>query len=124
MSSSNAVSTMHCCTSVVIAGLMSGSETGMAAVQVIAQNAHRNFYRGAAGDHSALLAVFQDWADADFSVQWCHENFVQVLVASPSVSPSLRRPCSPSSFPVAQHCPVALLLQHSTRVAVACRREQ
>jgi pre-mRNA-splicing factor ATP-dependent RNA helicase DHX16 len=45
--------------------------------KVIAQNAHRNFYRGAKGDHIALLAVFRDWAEADFSGQWCVENFVQ-----------------------------------------------
>jgi hypothetical protein len=47
-------------------------------VQVIADNAKRNFYRGGRGDHAALLAVFTEWADADFSTQWCHENFVQV----------------------------------------------
>ena len=45
--------------------------------KVIAQNAHRNFHRGAKGDHQALLAVYSDWAESDFSGQWCHENFVQ-----------------------------------------------
>ena len=50
----------------------------MCAAQVIAQNAHRNFHRGAKGDHGALMAVFRDWAEADFSSQWCVENYVQV----------------------------------------------
>jgi pre-mRNA-splicing factor ATP-dependent RNA helicase DHX16 len=51
--------------------------------KVIAENARRNFYRGASGDHAALMAVFRDWAEADYSTQWCLENFVQVRVAGP-----------------------------------------
>jgi pre-mRNA-splicing factor ATP-dependent RNA helicase DHX16 len=46
--------------------------------KVIADNARRNFYRGAAGDHSALLNVYREWAETEFSSQWCHENFIQV----------------------------------------------
>lgn len=47
--------------------------------KVIADNAKRNFYRGAGGDHTALLLVFQEWAETEYSSQWCHENFIQVL---------------------------------------------
>jgi pre-mRNA-splicing factor ATP-dependent RNA helicase DHX16 len=46
--------------------------------KVIADNARKNFYRGGAGDHVALMTVFQEWAEAEFSLQWCIENFVQV----------------------------------------------
>ena len=46
--------------------------------KVIADNAKRNFYRGGGGDHTALLMVFQEWAETEYSSQWCHENFVQV----------------------------------------------
>ena len=59
-------------------GLLSMPHSDCVCVQVIAQNAHRNFHRGARGDHGALLAVFRDWAEADYSTQWCIENFVQV----------------------------------------------
>ena len=44
---------------------------------VHADNAHKNFQRGNAGDHLMLLNVFSTWADTDFSTQWCFENFVQ-----------------------------------------------
>lgn len=46
--------------------------------KVIADNAKRNFYRGGGGDHTALLLVFQEWAETEYSSQWCHENFIQV----------------------------------------------
>lgn len=46
--------------------------------KVIADNAKRNFYRGGGGDHTALLMVFQEWAETEYSSQWCHENFIQV----------------------------------------------
>ena len=42
-----------------------------------ADNAHRAFHRGDVGDHIALLNVFSNWAETNFSVQWCYENFVQ-----------------------------------------------
>ena len=45
---------------------------------VHADNAHANFHRGAVGDHLALLAVYNGWAETDFSTQWCYENFCQV----------------------------------------------
>lgn len=44
---------------------------------VHADNAHRSFHRGEVGDHIALLSVFNNWAETNFSVQWCYENFVQ-----------------------------------------------
>ena len=46
--------------------------------KVIADNARRNFYRGGTGDHYALLCVFREWAETEFSSQWCVENYVQV----------------------------------------------
>lgn len=45
--------------------------------KVHAQNAHKNFHRGAVGDHLALMSVYNAWAETDFSTQWCFENFVQ-----------------------------------------------
>lgn len=46
--------------------------------QVFADNAHKNFSRGGVGDHLALLNVFDQWAETNFSTQWCYENYVQV----------------------------------------------
>jgi len=46
--------------------------------QVFADNAHKNFSRGNVGDHIALLNVFDQWAETNFSTQWCFENYVQV----------------------------------------------
>ncbi|GIL53495.1 hypothetical protein Vafri_9087, partial [Volvox africanus] len=45
---------------------------------VYADNAHRNFARGGVGDHMALLAVYDGWAESGFSTQWCYENYIQV----------------------------------------------
>jgi HrpA-like RNA helicase len=45
---------------------------------VHADAAHAAFHRGGVGDHLALLAVYTQWAETDFSTQWCYENFVQV----------------------------------------------
>ena len=42
-----------------------------------ADNAKQNFARGGHGDHFALLNVYADWADTNYSRQWCFENFVQ-----------------------------------------------
>lgn len=42
-----------------------------------ADNARLNFARGGLGDHSALLAVYTQWAESGFSPHWCAENFVQ-----------------------------------------------
>ncbi len=44
----------------------------------LADHAHQAFHAGAVGDHVALLNVYSQWADAEFSTQWCYENFVQV----------------------------------------------
>ena len=45
---------------------------------VHADNAHKAFHMGNVGDHVALLNVFNSWAEANYSSQWCFENFVQV----------------------------------------------
>ena len=29
------------------------------------------------GDHITLLAVYNQWAETDYSTQWCYENFIQ-----------------------------------------------
>ena len=29
------------------------------------------------GDHLTLLNVYNQWADTDFSTQWCFEHFIQ-----------------------------------------------
>ena len=42
-----------------------------------ADNAKKNFARGGHGDHFALLNVYNDWAETNYSRQWCFENFVQ-----------------------------------------------
>jgi len=41
-----------------------------------ADNARLNFNKG--GDHLTLLNVWNQWAEANYSTQWCFENFVQV----------------------------------------------
>lgn len=45
--------------------------------KLLADSAHANFNMGNVGDHIALLNVYNAWADASFSKQWCFENFVQ-----------------------------------------------
>ena len=49
---------------------------------VHADNAHKNFHRGNVGDHIALLNVYNNWAESNFSSQFCYENFVQVRALS------------------------------------------
>ena len=44
----------------------------------LAQHAHATFHLGAVGDHIALLNVYNQWKESEFSTQWCYENFVQV----------------------------------------------
>lgn len=44
---------------------------------VHADNAKANFYRGEVGDHLALMHVYNAWVEANYSTQWCFENFVQ-----------------------------------------------
>lgn len=43
----------------------------------LADHAHKSFHVGNVGDHIALLNVYNSWREADYSVQWCYENFVQ-----------------------------------------------
>ena len=42
-----------------------------------ADNARLNFNRPG-GDHLTLLNVWNQWAETQFSTQWCFENFIQV----------------------------------------------
>ncbi|KAG8229443.1 hypothetical protein J437_LFUL010790, partial [Ladona fulva] len=41
-----------------------------------ADTARKNFFV-AGGDHLTLLKVYKEWADTEFSTQWCYENFIQ-----------------------------------------------
>lgn len=43
----------------------------------VADNARMNFYQGDAGDHIALLNVYNSWKENDYSKQWCYDNFIQ-----------------------------------------------
>ena len=45
---------------------------------VHADTARMNFARGGGGDHISLLRCYREWAETDFSTQWCFENYVQV----------------------------------------------
>ena len=42
-----------------------------------ADNARVNFNRPG-GDHLTLLNVWNQWAETQFSTQWCFENFIQI----------------------------------------------
>ncbi|CAK9203293.1 unnamed protein product [Sphagnum troendelagicum] len=46
--------------------------------QVHADNARMNFHAGNVGDHLALLKVYDQWKETNFSTQWCYENYIQV----------------------------------------------
>ena len=46
--------------------------------EVHADTARMNFARGGGGDHMTLLRCYTEWADSEFSSQWCSENFVQI----------------------------------------------
>jgi len=41
-----------------------------------ADTARKNFFQPG-GDHITLLTVYNQWAETDFSSQWCYENFIQ-----------------------------------------------
>lgn len=41
-----------------------------------ADTARKNFNQQD-GDHLSLLQVYNQWAETDFSTQWCYENFIQ-----------------------------------------------
>ncbi|XP_037082662.1 LOW QUALITY PROTEIN: pre-mRNA-splicing factor ATP-dependent RNA helicase DHX16-like [Pollicipes pollicipes] len=43
---------------------------------VHADTARKNFFVPG-GDHLVLLNVYEQWAETDFSTQWCYENFIQ-----------------------------------------------
>ncbi|OCF30370.1 pre-mRNA-splicing factor ATP-dependent RNA helicase DHX16 [Kwoniella heveanensis CBS 569] len=44
--------------------------------RVHADKAHKNFIKPG-GDHFTLLNIFEQWAESNYSQQWCYENFVQ-----------------------------------------------
>lgn len=44
--------------------------------RVHADQAHKTFIKPG-GDHFTLLNIFEQWAEAGYSQQWCYENFVQ-----------------------------------------------
>ncbi len=41
-----------------------------------ADTARKNFFLPG-GDHLTLLNVYNQWADTDYSTQWCYENYIQ-----------------------------------------------
>jgi pre-mRNA-splicing factor ATP-dependent RNA helicase DHX16 len=41
-----------------------------------ADTARKNF-SVVGGDHLTLLNIYTEWANTDFSTQWCYENFIQ-----------------------------------------------
>ena len=41
-----------------------------------ADTARKNFFVPG-GDHLTLLNVYRQWADTDYSSQWCFENYIQ-----------------------------------------------
>lgn len=43
---------------------------------VHADTARKNFFLPG-GDHLVLCNVYKQWADTDFSTQWCYENYIQ-----------------------------------------------
>lgn len=42
-----------------------------------AEKARKSFFRPS-GDHFALLAVWEQWVQTNFSIQWCNDNFIQI----------------------------------------------
>merc|ERR1712050_627020 len=42
-----------------------------------ADSAHKKFYSGCLGDHIALMTIFNEWEETNFSKQFCFENFIQ-----------------------------------------------
>ncbi|KAI5314315.1 hypothetical protein L3X38_043491 [Prunus dulcis] len=46
--------------------------------QVHADTARLRFHSGNVGDHIALLKVYNAWKEANYSTQWCYENYIQV----------------------------------------------
>eukprot|EP01067_Filipodium_phascolosomae_P005373 Filipodium_phascolosomae@DN3456_c0_g1_i1.p1 len=46
------------------------------AKEIHADNAKMNFHRNS-GDHMTLLNVYNQWEEANYSMAWCYENYVQ-----------------------------------------------
>jgi len=43
---------------------------------ILADTARRNFF-SQGGDHLVLLNIYNQWANTDFSTNWCYENYIQ-----------------------------------------------
>jgi hypothetical protein len=59
---------------------------------VHADNARINFARGGGGDQITLLRCYNEWAETDFSTQWCFENYVQARWITSPVYPRKSAP--------------------------------
>ena len=45
-----------------------------------ADTARKNFFLPG-GDHMTLLNIYNQWAETDYSTQWCFENYIQVCLS-------------------------------------------
>ncbi|EUB62072.1 putative pre-mRNA-splicing factor ATP-dependent RNA helicase mog-4 [Echinococcus granulosus] len=45
--------------------------------KVVHADAARKAFHHVTGDHLTLMNVYNQWANADFSAQWCYEHFIQ-----------------------------------------------
>jgi pre-mRNA-splicing factor ATP-dependent RNA helicase DHX16 len=45
--------------------------------KIVHADAERHVFFTPGGDHLMLLNIYTRWADSDFSIQWCYENFLQ-----------------------------------------------
>ncbi|KAM7535766.1 hypothetical protein Aperf_G00000095043 [Anoplocephala perfoliata] len=45
--------------------------------KLVHADAARKAFNHITGDHLTLMNVYNQWADADFSAQWCYEHFIQ-----------------------------------------------
>lgn len=43
---------------------------------ILADTARKNFFLPG-GDHLALLNIYNQWENTDFSTNWCYENYIQ-----------------------------------------------
>lgn len=43
---------------------------------ILADTARKSFF-SLGGDHLALLNIYDQWANTDFSTNWCYENYIQ-----------------------------------------------
>jgi pre-mRNA-splicing factor ATP-dependent RNA helicase DHX16 len=44
--------------------------------KILADTAHANFHHPM-GDHLGLLKMWNEWAETDYNIQWCFDNFIQ-----------------------------------------------